>query len=354
LNRYIDCDIHPWVNDIKQLHPYMEQSWIKRFEDQKVNLNSFKLSSRYVHPRGSTSRYDAQPPSGGHPGSDLDYMKEQYMDVFKPEKVVLIPQQANSLVSLVESEQVMALARAFNDFFIESWLPQNGTLRYAMVAPPHHPQRAAEEIRRVGSKQGVVAVLLPLLNILMGNHYYDPIYEAAVEKGLPVITHPNGQEGTALGAPVLAGGIQNTYNDRFINLSQIAQSNLTSLIFDGTFEKFPSLKVAFVEYGFSWVLPQLWKMDTVWKALRTDTPWVKKLPSEYVNDHVRFTTQPIEDVKPGDLNTFIKMLNGQNLLMYSSDYPHWDNDMPTRVLNGLDDETKQRVLYQNAKDFYNL
>lgn len=351
---YIDCDVHPWVNDIKQLHPFMEESWIKRFEDQKINLNSFKLASRYVHPRGSTSRYDALPPTGGYPGSDLDFMKKQYIDVFSPEKLILIPQQANSLVSLVETEQVMALTSAFNDFFIEEWISRNDKLRYAMVAPPHNPQRAAEEIRRVGEKKGVVAVLLPLLNILMGNSYYDPIYEAAVELGLPVITHPNGQEGTALGAPVLAGGIQNTYNDRFINLSQIAQSNLTSLIFDGAFEKFPSLKIGFIEYGFSWLLPLMWKMDTVWKALRADTPWVKKLPSEYVHDHVRFTTQPIEDVKPGDLNTIIQMMKGQKLLMYSSDYPHWDNDMPTRVFRGLDEETKKSILYSNAKEFYHL
>ncbi|MET3699867.1 predicted TIM-barrel fold metal-dependent hydrolase [Bacillus oleivorans] len=351
---YIDCDVHPWVNDIKQLHPFMDKSWIKRFEDQKLNLGSFKLASRYVHPRGSTSRYDAKPPSGGYPGSDLDYMKEQYLDEFNPEVVLLIPQQANSLVSLVDSEQVMALARAFNDYFIETWLPENDKLRYALVAPPHNPQSAAEEIRRVGNKKGVVAVLLPLLNILMGNHYYDPIYEAAVEVGLPVITHPNGQEGSAIGAPVLAGGIQNTYNDRFINLSQIAQSNLTSLIFDGTFEKFPTLKVGFVEYGFTWLLPLMWKMDTVWKALRTDTPWVKKLPSQYVYDHVKFTTQPIEEVKPSDLNIVIEMMNGKNLLMYSSDYPHWDNDMPTRILRGLDPEMKQNILYNNAKEFYHL
>lgn len=351
---YIDCDVHPWVKDIKELHPFMEKSWFKRFEDQKINLNSFKLASRYVHPRGSTARFDAFPSSGGYPGSDLQFMREQYFDEYKPENVILIAQQANSLVSLVEAEQVMTLARAFNDFFIETWLPQDKTLRYALVAPPHDPQKAAEEIRRVGNKEGVVAILLPLLNILMGNSYYHPIYEAAVELGLPVITHPSGQEGSALGAPVLAGGIQNTYNDRFINLSQIAQSNLTSLIFDGIFEKFPKLKVCFVEFGFTWVLPLLWKMDTVWKALRTDTPWVKKLPSEYVYEHIKFTTQPIEDVKPGDLNTILKMMNGGKLLMYSSDYPHWDNDMPTRILLSLDSETKKNILYNNAKEFYSL
>ena len=351
---YIDCDVHPWVNDIKQLHPYMPNSWSRRFANQRFNLNSLKLAERYVHPRGSTARSDAKPPGGGYPGSDLGFMREQYIDVYRPETVILIPQQANSLVSLVEPEQVMTLARAFNDFFIETWLPRHESLRYAVTAPPHHPQKAAAEIRRVGARKGVAAVLLPLLNILMGSGYYDPIYEAAVDMGLPVITHPNGQEGSALGAPVLAGGIQNTYNDRFVNLSQIAQSNLTSLIFDGTFEKFPALKVGFVEYGFTWLLPLLWKMDTVWKALRIDTPWVKKAPSEYVYEHVRFTTQPFEDVKPGDLNALIQMMNGQDLLMYSSDYPHWDNDMPTRVLRGLDEETKQKVLHFNARAFYRL
>ena len=42
----------------------------------------------------------------------------------------------------------------------------------------------------------------------------------------------------------------------------------------------------------------LWRLDTYWKALRSEVPWVKRPPSEYVADHVRLATQPIE--RPDD------------------------------------------------------
>lgn len=65
----------------------------------------------------------------------------------------------------------------------------------AMVVSPHHPVGAAEEIRRFGPTRGVVAIWLPVLNILMGKPYYYPLYQAAEEQDLAILMHPNGQEG---------------------------------------------------------------------------------------------------------------------------------------------------------------
>lgn len=189
----------------------------------------------------------------------------------------------------------------------------------------------------------------------MGNPYYYPIYEATIEKDLPIITHVTGQEGSFVGVPALSGGIPRSYTERYVNLIQIAQSNLSDIVFEGLFEKFPSLRVAFVEYGFSWVLPLMWRMDKTWKELRIDTPWVKEFPSEIIKKNIRFTTQPLDEPENlSHLKHMIEMMDGKEFLMFSSDYPHWDNDMPTRVLNNLDKETKQKIFYDNAADFYRL
>ena len=77
---------------------------------------------------------------------------------------------------------------------------------------------------------------------------------------------------------------------------QTAMAHLASLICEGVFEKFPDFRFLLIEHDFFWVPGMLWHMDSDWKALRDYTPWVKKLPSEYVRNHVRFGSQPMPDV----------------------------------------------------------
>jgi predicted TIM-barrel fold metal-dependent hydrolase len=353
--KYIDCDVHPLIDDIQVLYPYISEHWIKRFEMKKIGLNSLRLPDRYAHPASGTLRPDAVPPSGGKPGTDPQYVKEHYLDVHNPELVVLNPMQPATLVAWTDTDAVSTLVSAFNDYYINEWLGVDDRFRYAMVVAPQDPIQAAAEIRRVGSTKGVSAVFLPLLNILLGNKHYYPIYEAAVDMGLPIISHPTGTECSYHGTPVVAGGVPTSYIERYVDLPQIGQSNVSSLIFEGVFERYPTLKVAFAEFGFSWLLSLIWRMDKGWKELRIETPWVKQLPSEYIRSNIRFTTQPLDEPeRMKDLKSLIEMINGDQILMFSSDYPHWDNDMASRSLPFLTNEEKKKIFYENAKEFYHL
>jgi predicted TIM-barrel fold metal-dependent hydrolase len=119
-------------------------------------------------------------------------------------------------------------------------------------------------------------------------------------------------------------------------------------VISGTFEKFPKLKVLFAEYGFTWLLPLVWRMDRTWRQLRHETPWVKRSPIDYVHDHIRFTTQPLDEPRdPKDLDTLINLM-GADHICFSTDYPHWDNDMPDRSLRTLSPADKQKVFFDNA------
>jgi predicted TIM-barrel fold metal-dependent hydrolase len=136
---------------------------------------------------------------------------------------------------------------------------------------------------------------------------------------------------------------------------QIAMAHTASLICEGVFERFPSLRFLFIEHDTFWVPGMMWHMDADWKAVRDYTPWVKKLPSEYIRGHIRFGSQPMEQPPTrADLTTFLGWLHADEILVYASDYPHWDWDDPKSVLPGIDEELRRRIFAETACEMYGL
>ena len=135
--------------------------------------------------------------------------------------------------------------------------------------------------------------------IPFGNPHFDPLYEAASRNGLPVATHLMGQTPFEL-IPLYPVGNPAHWHDFFASWPLLYVSHLMSLVFDGAFDRHPDLRVVFIEGGFTWAMPVMSRMDRIWEARRADLPHVRRRPSEYVREHVRFTTQPLEDadVKP--------------------------------------------------------
>ena len=82
---------------------------------------------------------------------------------------------------------------------------------------------------------------------------------------------------------------------------------------------------------------------------------MRQLPSAYLRDHVRLTSQPIE--RPADdrqLLATLEMLDAEHLLLFSSDYPHWDFDSPTQAFPKLPAALHERIFSHNARAFYRL
>ncbi len=348
----IDCDVHPVLrNGLPTIYPYMPKAWSERFIRKRASLEQGQNSPiRYRHPNGAVVRDDARTPDGGPGGSDPRHMIAELIEPHGISAVLLNCIQAGALCAVFAGvEESLVLASAVNDHFVEEWLPIDSRLKYALLVPTQDPVAAAEEVRRHGKHPQVVAVYMPLINVLMGNRYYWPIYAAAQEMGLPIFLHVTGTEGIYNGAPAIGPGVYGSYAERYLGAPAVAEANVNNLILSGTLERFPELKFMYAEYGFLWVLPLIWRMDRAWRGVRHEVPWVKKSPIDYMHERLMFTTQPIEEPRdPRHLVQMIDML-GDDVLAFSSDYPHWDNDMPDMTLRMLSREARARVFAGNAR-----
>ena len=93
----------------------------------------------------------------------------------------------------------------------------------------------------------------------------------------------------------------------------------------------------------------MWRMHKNHKALRQSVPWLTEMPSAIMRRHLRLSTQPIEKPdNPEYLLQMLDMLGSDAMLVYASDYPHWDFDDPFAALRRLPDDLKRRIYRENA------
>ena len=360
--RLVDCDVHPIMRGgMGDLRPYLSRAAQRRLGlDERRNLTtvghreavSIPRNMLYVNQAG-VLRDDARAPDGSAPGADPAFTARQLLDANEIDRAVLIGGEVLGLGAMPDPDVAAIIASAYNDWLAATWLEADDRYRGNLVVGAQEPQLAAREIRRAGRDERFVAVLLPLTDILMGQRHYYPIYEAAAELGLPVTVHPNSGEGIFRTSPPMAGGTPTYYVEWHSGLSQVFQANVISLVCHGVFERFPKLKVIMTEGGLGWIPDVVWRLDKNVKGLRDEVPWIKRLPSEYVADHVRFTTQPLpEPRRRHHLHVLCEIAQAERTLMFSSDYPHWDFDDPRHALTALPAEIRQRVRVDNAVETY--
>jgi predicted TIM-barrel fold metal-dependent hydrolase len=348
----VDCDVHNAVPSDAALFPYLPARW-RRHIEQIGSRTYSPYAKGFVYPKvsaGGGARLDSWPPSGALPGSDLDFMREQLLDPFGIETAIL-----NCLYRAAEQrneEFGAALARAVNDWQIEHWLEPESRLRASITVTYESPDLAAEEIDRVAAHPGFVQVLLfPRTREPLGRRRYRPIFEAAERNGLPVGIH----FASTTAAPITAAGWPSFYIEDHTSMSVAFQAQLASLVLEGTFDRFPELRIALVEGGFGWLPPLLWRLDDLHRGRPHELEHLTRTPSQYVRDHVRLTTQPVEEPEnPRDVLGLVDEI-GPEMLMFSTDYPHWDFDHPDRAFQvRLPDRTREMIMRGNARAFYDL
>jgi uncharacterized protein len=344
----VDCDIHPMARRTEDFYPYLDARWRRVFETRGARTYS-RAKDRYNHP-ADTQRLEAYKGDGSPAGSDPAMTIEQHLDPFGISVAFLLPQQPYGVTAWGDIDAATAFVAATNDFFVDQWVGHDARYSTAITVSPHDPIAAAAEIRRHAGTPGVIGVQLLLMERMLGDAWFDPIYEAASEAGLPIAVHQSGNEGCFNFSQLPAGGVPRSYGERHVVLTQVGAANIADLIVNGTFDRFPQLKVVMVEWGFSWLASLSNRLDLFWLQDPDAAPRITSLPSETIRKHVTFTTQPLDEVETQrEWDALFGAPGISDILLFSSDYPHYDTDDPDFVLrNKIPEELRAKVCFENA------
>ncbi|MGB1733335.1 MAG: amidohydrolase family protein, partial [Acidimicrobiales bacterium] len=211
---------------------------------------------------------------------------------------------------------------------------------------------------------GASALLIP--NRMPKNHAhshtaFDAIWAQAQEAGIPIVMHvatpdlvmpPQHRNNGLPPEPDFHGGGENFRSVSYMAISAPPIQALSTMIFDGVFERFPKLKMGVIELGAAWLPSFMRQLEAAFEAFERHEQRLKILelrPSDYVRRQVRVTPFPTEPTRWIIENT------GAEICMFSSDFPHVEGGRnPLRRFDNevaaLSDETQDRFFRANFED----
>lgn len=347
----IDGDFHPAPHSMADFRPFMPADTWEVFATVGTRRRHGMNFEPYPKTVPRACRRDAWPASGGPPGSDLDLIRSQYLDLYGIEYAMMGPLGITGQGEL-NPDLAVALARATNDWQAKVMTAADKRLRAAIVVPFEEPEASAQEIERCAADPAFGQIfLLTRSSTPLGNRRFWPIYEAAQRHDLPVGFHVFG----AGGHPYVGAGWPTYYVEEGAGHSTSCQTVVTSLVMEGVLERFPRLKVVMIEGGFAWMPALKWRLDRLFDRMRLEVRHLKRRPSEYIASQIWLTTQPMEepDVRT-HLNEVMEDI-GWDRLLFASDYPHWDFDDPFRAFPAsVPKDRARQILIDNARRVYRL
>lgn len=246
-----------------------------------------------------------------------------------------------------------ALMRAWNTWMAERCGQRPDKLRFGALIPLSNPPAAAAEVRRAAEIGATSIMVAPAAGYaLLHDRRFDPVYEALSDTGLPLCVHVSwGHQGVNDTLDSVAASL-------VLNFEMSMMFGLFSFLAGGILDRFPDLKVAFLEAGAVWLPTMLDRLEK-WRPTPTAEPWpARKAPMEYIRDHQLFFTVEGDEANLGE---FVNLV-GEDRILGSADFPHvhyaggklGSTFSDLRDHPDLTPEQKRLILGRNAEKFYGL
>ena len=356
----VDVDSHHYESEsMRDIIEFIEDPVLRQLAQSSNQVNQrgsmFALGRvGYQDIGGRVTRYplrklEETPADGIHRAVHLTH---KWMDAMGVDYSCMFPTPMLSLALHPQPEVEQNLARAYNSWLVEKVLPGSPRISSMLYLPFNDHKAAYKMVEDFGDKPGVCGFMVVSTRD-------KPVYDNAYMKTYSLIEE--------MGKP-LAFHASYNWNDRTLGTTNrflITHAlgftlynviHMSNWIINGLPERFPKLDVIWIESGLAWVPWIMQRLDNDYKMRSSEAPSLRKLPSEYMQD-MYYSSQPMEMPNDPDiLEMTFKMIKADTQLMWCSDYPHWDMDVPSVIydLPFLDEKSKRNILGENARKLLNI
>lgn len=257
-----------------------------------------------------------------------------------------------------DTEQGRQEMPATNDILIQEFLDYSDDYFGMISVPMRDPDAAVAEIDRLGDEDQMVGVMIHPggQERGLGDPRYDPIWEATEDNDLAAAFHTTAT-GFMWQMPGIFSEMPTMVESHALSHPWTMMWAATSLVVNGVPEKFPDLEWVFLEAGIGWLPIMISRLNREYRKRPESFPNVDRTPEEMIRDQFYISTQPLSEFqRVARMREIIDTL-GSEMIMFSSDHPHFDFDNPESIrgfFNHLEREEQERVFNQNAIDVFDL
>src|SRR6266568_7151729 len=276
----------------------------------------------------------------------------RWMDAMSIDYACLFPTMLLAVGLHPSVEMEIELCWAYNRWLTEKALPEGDGRLYSMLSLPlSDTDEALRQVETFGERKHVTGFMVSSVRSMPVHHNSCmKVYRAIEERGLSLAFH----SAVNVGEPVFKS------LNRFASVHALGFPiyniiHLTNWVTNGLGERFPKLPVIWIEGGLAWVPFLMQRLDHEYMLRSSEYPLLKKKPSDYMRT-MYYASQPMEADNLRALACTFEMINADTQLLYASDYPHWDFDVPSRIwdLPFLAEQAKHNILGGNAARLFKL
>jgi predicted TIM-barrel fold metal-dependent hydrolase len=354
----VDVDAHHYENEcLDDILPFMENDVLRQLTlaGRAKGRGSVVPNMAVGHQDmgGRITRYPMRSSEKTEPGKLRDVqLGHRWMDAMSVDYSCLFPTLMLAIGLHPDAEMEVDLCWAYNRWLTEKALPEADGRFYSMLSLPlAEPDEALRQIETFGDRKHVAGFMITSVRGQPVHHNaHMKVYRALEERGLPLSFHSaiNPME------PVFKS------LNRFASVHGLGFPfynilHVTNWVTNGLGERFPKLKVIWIEGGLAWIPFLMQRLDHEFMLRPSEYPLLKKRPSDYMRD-MYYASQPMENVDKKALECTFYMINAETQLLYASDYPHWDFDLPSVIwdLPFLSEKAKHNILGGTAAKLFKL
>jgi uncharacterized protein len=273
------------------------------------------------------------------------------MDAMSINVQVVFPQPMLETGLHPQPQIATALLQAYNRWFTAEVLPREPRIKTMLGLPFEDPDACLATIEEFADHPGVIGFLVTSQRHAgVHRNGYMPVYRELERRGLPIGFHAGPNQ-----ADTMTSTMNKFLSAHAMSFVTCNMTHMTNWVINGIPERFPGLKTIWIESGLAWVPFMMQRLDHEYQLRQSDAPLLKKMPSDYMRD-MYYTSQPLEVTDMGLLESTFRAVDAENTLLYSSDWPHWDFDVPGRIMSipFLDEKAKRKILGENARAVFGL